>query len=231
MGNDQQSLEAEHIAAYLAAHPDFFSQHPDCLERVELAIAPEGTVSLVQRQTDLLKAKNQQLQEQLELLIETARQNTQLQARVHTLCLKLMDAHDLNDLLPGLIADLKQEFQADEVSLTLFYGEHQHQLPADLECLYQMHIDDERLKAFDKVLEKHEPVCGRLTNAQKSILFEQTHDQVASIACLPIGHAPCGGLLAIASYDQDRFHSNMATDYLAFLAEVLMRLLRLHYQQ
>jgi uncharacterized protein YigA (DUF484 family) len=35
--------------------------------------------------------------------------------------------------------------------------------------------------------------------------------------------------LAIACYDEGRFHANMATDYLAFLGELLMRLLRTHY--
>ena len=47
-----------------------------------------------------------------------------------------------------------------------------------------------------------------------------------SVACLPLGHEPCVGILAIASYDERRFHADMATDYLAFLGEVTMRLLR-----
>ena len=229
MGDDRQTLTESQISAYLLEHPDFFAHNPEVLEKIELALAPEGTVSLAQRQTVRLNAKNSQLQEQLQVLIDNARQNMQLQARVHDLCLQLMDAHDLKALLPILFNTLKQRFNADEVALRLFYGESEHPLLANEENLSQLHIDDESLKAFDKVLEKHEPVCGRLSNAQKNMLFPASSDKIASIACLPIGHDPCGGLLAIASYDEDRFHANMATDYLAFLGELLMRLLRTHY--
>lgn len=229
MGDDKHTLTAEHVSDYLTAHPDFFVQNPAVLEAVELSSAPEGTISLAQRQTARLNTKNSQLQEQLQTLIDNARQNMQLQARVHELCLQLMDAHDLTSLLPHLFITLKQEFNADEVALRLFYGESEHSLPLNEDNIAQLHLDDNSLKVFDKVLEKHQPVCGRLSNAQKTVLFPDSHDKVASIACLPIGHDPCGGLLAIASYEQDRFQANMATDYLAFLGEVLMRILRTHY--
>jgi uncharacterized protein YigA (DUF484 family) len=229
MGDDKQVITAQQVSDYLVAHPDFFVHNADILEVLELSSAPEGTISLAQRQTARLNAKNSQLQDQLQRLIDNARQNMDLQARVHELCLQLMDAHDLTSLLPDLFVTLKQQFNADEVALRLFYGESEHVIPINEENISQLHIDDNSLKIFDKVLEKHEPVCGRLSNAQKTLLFPASYEKVASIACLPIGHEPCGGLLAIASYEQNRFDSNMATDYLAFLGEVLMRLLRTHY--
>ena len=102
MGDDRQTLTESQISAYLLEHPDFFAHNPEVLEKIELALAPEGTVSLAQRQTVRLNAKNSQLQEQLQVLIDNARQNMQLQARVHDLCLQLMDAHDLKALLPIL---------------------------------------------------------------------------------------------------------------------------------
>lgn len=229
MGDDKQHITARHISDYLAKHPDFFAQNPSILDGLALSSAPEGTISLAQHQTARLKAKNSQLQEQLAILIDNARQNMQLQARVHQLCLQLMDADGLDTLLPNLFMALKQEFNADEVALRLFYGENEHLLPASEDNLAQLHTDDSSLTIFERVLEKNEPVCGRLSNAQKRLLFPTSHDKVASIACLPIGHNPSAGLLAIASYEQDRFHANMATDYLAFLGEVLMRRLRAHF--
>jgi len=229
MGDDRQQLAVDDVIVYLKANPEFFLHHPDAIEDLVLSSAPAGTISLAQRQNARLQTKINQLHEQLHSLIDTARQNTELQARVHTLCLKLMDAPNLAALLPVLVSELKQQFNADEISLRLFYSESEHDLPETSENITQCHIDDEALKVFDKVLGKQQPVCGRLSNAQKAVLFGEKQDKVASIACLPIGHEPCCGLLAIASYDQDRFHANMATDYLAFLGEILMRLLRTHY--
>lgn len=230
MGDIKQPIGVEEVLAYLEANPEFFLHHPDGLEHLILSSAPAGTISLSQRQTERLQARNNQLQEQLHSLIDTARQNTKLEARVHGLCLRLLDTNNLNSLLPLLMTELKQEFNADEIGLRLFYSESKYVLPEGLENITQCHIDDESLIVFDKVLERGHPVCGRLSNAQKTVLFTEVKNKVASIACLPIGHDPCCGLLAIASYDQDRFHSDMATDYLAFLGEVLMRLIKMHNQ-
>ena len=230
MGNVKQQIRVEEVLAYLEANPDFFLHHPDGLEHLILSSAPAGTISLSQRQTERLQARNDQLQEQLQSLIHIARQNTELEARVHELCLKLLDTTNLNSLLPLLMTELKHEFNADEIGLRLFYSESKYVLPKGLENITQCHIDDESLIVFDNVIEARQPVCGRLSSAQKTVLFAEVSNKVASIACLPIGHAPCCGLLAIASYDQDRFHSDMATDYLAFLGEVLMRLIRIHNQ-
>jgi uncharacterized protein YigA (DUF484 family) len=230
MGDDGQSLTVEQVSDYLSLHPDFFIQNPSVLERIQLTAAPEGTISLAQHQTARLNAKNNQLQEQLQLLIDNASQNMLLQGKVHELSLQLIDSQDLKTLLPNLFNALKQEFKADEVALRCFYHESEFKLPILTENVGQLDRADQALRVFDKVFEQQKPICGRLLRAQKELLFPDSHDKIASIACLPLGHDPSQGLLAIASYEQDRFQSDMATDYLAFLGEVLMRLLRRHCQ-
>lgn len=227
MGNNQQLLTAQQVKDYLADNPDFFLTHSDALEGLQLNDSPEGTISLIQRQNERLQAKNQQLHVQLQSLIDNARQNTALQSRIHQLCLRLMDAPSFGALLPMLMKELKQEFNADEVALRWFYaGDSEPKLPTTDEDIVPQHADDNKLQIFDKILSKQKPVCGRLSNAQKEYLFANKADKVKSVACLPLGHEPCAGLLAIASYDEDRFHADMATDYLSFLGEVAMRVLR-----
>lgn len=227
MGDNKQTLTAQQVKDYLAEHVDFFLHHPETMGLLQLGQSPEGTISLAQRQLERLQGKNQQLHEQLSMLIDNARQNTALQARIHKLCLRLMDAPSFGVLLPMLMKELKQEFNADEVALRWFYaGDNAPTLPETAENVVQQHADAEDLRIFDKLLSKQQPVCGRLTKAQNELLFPQKADKVQSVACLPLGHEPCAGILAIASYDEDRFHADMATDYLSFLGEVTMRLLR-----
>jgi hypothetical protein len=227
VGDDIQVITVEQVAEYLKQHDSFFIENPDVLESLQLSSAPAGTISLAQRQTERLQNKNQQLHEQLHALIENARQNNALQTRVHQLCLKLMDAESIQALLPLLVSELKLEFKADEVALRLFFsGEQVPELPETSENIQQIHADDAALKAFDSILSKQRPICGRFSKEQKTILFAEHSEQVQSVACLPLGHAPCAGLLAIASYDANRFHADMGTDYLSFLGEVIMRLLR-----
>jgi uncharacterized protein len=233
VGNDTKSLTTQQVSSYLQSNPDFFMEQPEVLELLQLSTTPQGIISLAQRQTERLQNKNGQLLEQLHALIDNARQNNELQSRVHQLCLRLMDAENLDEMLSMLMSELKQEFSADEVALRLFYtGDSPSALPELAENIVQLHADDDSLKIFDGVLARQQPVCGRLTKAQKALLFVEQAEEVNSVACLPLGHAPCAGILAIASFDANRFHADMATDYLSFLGEVVMRLLRPynHYQ-
>jgi hypothetical protein len=148
---------------------------------------------------------------------------------VHALCLQLLDAAELNSLFTILMKELQHEFSADEVALRLFYsGDNKLHLPETAANVAQLHADDQQLRSFDNLLSKQEPVCGRLTQSQKQLLFNQRAEAIQSVACLPLGHEPCAGLLAIGSEDANRFHADMATDYLSFLGEVFMRVLRYH---
>ena len=227
MGNPQQSVSAEQVSEFLRQHSDFLIEQPDLLSELELEQSPAGTISLVQRQREQLRQKNQHLHEQLHALIDNAHSNAELQQRVHQLCLRLMDCQDMQSLLTILIQQLQQEFSADEVSLRLFYrGDQQTKLPSVEGNIAELHADDSQLKAFDHILDKQQPVCGRLTKAQKQLLFGEKAEEIQSVACLPLGHEPCAGLLAIASRDANRFHADMGTEYLSFLGEVFMRLMR-----
>lgn len=227
MDDDTESLTIEQVAQFLQGNADFFMNNPEILESLQLSDSPDGTISLAQRQTQRLQHKTQKLHEQLNALIENAHSNTELQDRIHALCLRLMDASNIDDLLTMLVVELKQEFEADEVALRLFFnGDDVAQLPEIEGNISQITADDKSLKVFDNILSKQQPVCGRLTKAQKTVLFAEQAKTVASVACLPLGHEPCAGILAIGSHDANRFHSDMGTVYLSFLGEVLMRLLR-----
>mgnify|MGYP003384634655 CR=1 FL=1 len=231
MVDNQQSLTTEQVKAYLIENNDFFISHPDALEALNLDDSPKGTISLIQRQNERLNKVNQKVHRQLESLIDNARENTSLQSRVHELCLRLMDASTFDELLPLLMTELKQEFKADEVSLRLFYaGDVEPSLPETKENIVAQHADSKDLRIFDKILSKQEPICGRLSKVQKELLFAEQSEKVQSVACIPLGHEPCAGLLAVASYDEDRFHADMGTVYLSFLGEVAMRVLRPYHE-
>jgi uncharacterized protein YigA (DUF484 family) len=228
MGDDKVKLTPEQITTYLSKHSDFFIEQPALLESLQLTTSPQGTISLAQRQLEQCRQKNETLHTQLNSLLFNARKNAELQLRVHQLCLRLMDAKDLDELIPLLMDELKHEFEADEVALRLFYsGKTKLALPTTLtDNILQHHVDDDVFKIFDSLLAKQQTVCGRLTLAQKTVLFGEQAEQVQSVACLPLGHEPCAGLLAIASFNVNRFHADMGTDYLNFLGEITMRLLR-----
>lgn len=229
MANTNSQLTSAQVNDYLADHPDFLLKHPDTLALLQLDEneTADNIISLAQIQRERLQERVSQLNEQLHALIDNAHSNSALQDRVHQLCLRFLDCADLKALFSVLMQDLKQEFNADAVALRLLYsGAKAPKIPDINANIQQLHVDDTALKAFDNLLNKQKPVCGRLTKTQKQVLFSEKDTVIQSVACLPLGHQPCAGILAIASEDPNRFHADMGTVYLGFLGEVLMRMLR-----
>ncbi len=231
MDNNSQPVTAEQVAAYLKANPKFFIKYPAVLDLLEIATSPEGTISLVQRQINRLQDKTAQLQQRLTSLLDSARQNSALQTRMHRLCLQLIETQSLDDLLSRVVSELKQQFSADEVALRLFYLEEAPPpLPTIKENIVLLHASSDSMSMFSSLLTGNQPVCGRPDKAQSKALFNERADNIKSFVCLPIGHDPCVGIMAIASSDINRFHANIATDYLQFLVEVFGRLLKSFYE-
>lgn len=229
MAETRTDLNVADIEAYLKKNPDVFLLHPHLMDVIDLHQPPVGTISLAQRQYQRAREKNHQLSEQLRAVIDNAHDNVTLGKRIHALCLELLDSSDLNNLVDILSKELKQEFSADDVAIRLFYRKQPFELPVMVQNVEQCHADDAALKCFDTLLDKKIAVCGRLTNAQKTFLFADKASEIHSVACLPLGHQPCAGLLAIGSHDPNRFHADMGTDFLSFLGDIFMRALRQHY--
>ena len=112
-------LSEEAVASYLRNHPDFFDRHIGLLEILNVP-HPSGTaVSLVERQLALLREKNQRLAEQLDDLLQIARENDTLNQRMHQLTLSLLDARSVEDMLACLDWGLHQYFQTDFVAVRI----------------------------------------------------------------------------------------------------------------
>src|SRR4030065_1349468 len=97
----------EAVARYLEDHPDYFQRHPETLARILLTHETGGkAVSLIERQVQVLREQNQALQRQLRDLVNNARENDVLGARLHRFatargsCTPLADGRDTTyDLL------------------------------------------------------------------------------------------------------------------------------------
>src|SRR5210317_743301 len=90
----EEELSERSIHDYLAAHPDFFERHSTLLSSLNLPHASGGAVSLVERQVAVLRQKDLKLERQLKELIEVARANDLLGAKIHELTMHLLDAKD-----------------------------------------------------------------------------------------------------------------------------------------
>ena len=209
----------EEIADFLDRHPEFFRDHPDLLGRLEIPHASGGqTVSLVERQVSALREQNQKMRRQLHEMIEIARQNEELARRMHKLALTLMDATEPADVFSTLYDNLKRNFHADQVAVKLFAGPS---VPDHLPGAEFSGRETGKQELFRTLLETREPLCGRMTSQQQLFLFGVEGNEVASSVMVPLHGPGWNGILAIGSFNPERYQPGMGVELLANLGEVL----------
>lgn len=223
-GKGARTAEAEdaRIAQYLAGHPEFFERHAALLANLKLPHhrGDGSTVSLVERQVDVLREKNREFDLRLRTLVENARANDVLAAKIHRLSLRLIHARTPEARLAAVEAVLREEFDAREFVIVLANADSPL-AKIDARFLRVAAADDAGFRSFDSLFASGKPRCGRVRDSQRDWLFPASDAAVGSVALVPLGPAGTVGLLAIASPDVDHFNPTMSTDFLARIGELV----------
>ncbi len=115
----EAELSENAIHDFLEDNPDFFERHSTLLSSLRLPHVAGGTVSLVERQVSVLRQKDLKLERKLKDLLEVARANETLAAKIHTLALQMLKTSNLSDTLKSIEESLRAGFGADQSILVL----------------------------------------------------------------------------------------------------------------
>ena len=212
------NLQADTVAAYLQAHPDFFNQRDELLLSLRIPHQRGDTISLVERQLELLRGRNIEMRHRLSQLMDVARDNDRLFEKTRRLNLALMDATSLDELVIAVEDSLRQDFQVPFVSLVLF-GDNP--MPVGR---WVNSADAQR--ALGGLLTEGKAVSGSLREHELDFLFgEEQRKQIGSTAVVALNHLGLHGVLAIASRDPQHYKSSVGSLFLGYVAEVLGRVL------
>jgi len=211
--SEGQDTLKQTVVQYLKQQPDFFNQHPELLQRLDLPHQSGGAISLIERQVKGLREEASRYQRQLEELVHVARENEALNQRLHQLTLTLIEAVSFDEVINALEDKLHEDFQAEAVEVHLF---------SSAEADRDSHPD---LDGFREFLDAAQPRCGRLPQSQLEYLFGPQAGDIHSTALIPILGQGLLGLLAFGSYSEDRFHPGMGTEYLTRLGEIVSKTL------
>lgn len=221
---EPQEISEAVITNYLQAHPDFFERHPKLLETLRLPHRTGGpAISLVERQVAVLRQNNLKLERKLRDLVEVARSNDELAARIHRLALLLMHRVDRHEIVDCLEEQLRLSFKADRAVLVLF---DQPGELAESRFLRVTAKADDSMAPFRTFLDSGTPRCGRVRDAQYRFLFGDDDVEIGSVALLPLGRGSELGFLAIGNRDVDHFHPGKSIDFLAKLGDLITCALR-----
>lgn len=213
-----QKLDEQQVAQFLADHPDFFERQSWLLERLYVPHQRGDTVSLVERQTSILREKTQTLEMHLSDMIDAARHNDGQFGKTKRMVLSLLEADSFDEVSIVLEESLCGDFSGDEVELILFSDEK-----LDVNSLRV--LPRSQTSIVQPLVDASAPVCGKLSDAMMRFLFRNTDQPVGSCAVVPLVKGESLGLLAIGSYDESYFQSSQGTLFLAYIGEVLSRIL------
>ena len=216
MNDTVEKIGAHEVAAWLRRHPTFLKQFPDLALTMVVPRDDGPTASLASYQLEVLRDKNRELSRRLADLGANAQINERLAVRTHQLTLALMRQTSAADTLRAMAASLEEDFAGDLVRIVSF-----DDVPelAEAPWLQVIAKDDAKLAPFHDCLRDGEPICGRLQQEKNDVLYGERVNEVSSTALLPL---PGVGLIAVGSYDPNRFYPGMGTLFLRMMGESLV---------
>ena len=210
-----EKLGASQVAAWLRRHPDFLLQFPDLAQSLVLPRENGQAASLASYQLEILREKNRELGRRLHTQAANAQDNERLAVRTHQLALALMKQTSAADTLRAMAATLTEDFQGDLVRIVGF-----REIPGLEDADWYQHVpaDSPRLAGFRALLDSGEPVCGRLHPDKNALLYGMRAEEVQSSALLSLAGT---GLVAVGSFDGNRFFPGMGTLFLQMMGDSL----------
>src|SRR3979411_1738277 len=168
-GIKQETLNDSSVAEYLQTYPAFFERNSPLLLKLRLPHLRDvgATVSLVERQVEVLRERNQSLERKLKELVDVARANDTLADRIHRLSQRLIRAHDLKETINAVETSLREDFDAMHSVLVLFLDQTPALEAAAGRLLRSGKPADADVKTFESLLQSGKPRCGQIRDAQR----------------------------------------------------------------
>ena len=173
---DADLISDESVHAYLSEHPDFFERHSDLLRSLRLPHVAGGTVSLVERQVTALRQRDSKLEGQLKELVEVARANDLLAAKIHAFSLRLLATRTLAETIEACETALRTGFDADQSVLVVFRDAELFDGVELGRFLRPIDREDPAMQAFATILKRSSPRCGQIRDLQRDFLFGEGTD-------------------------------------------------------
>ena len=205
-------MSPDDVATFLRTHPQFFEQHPELLEKIQVPHPYGGrAIPLSERQTVALREKLKLAEGRLAELIQFGSENDAISEKVHRLAIALVGARDFPALVQSLYFHLREHFAVPHVALRV-WGKS---VPMDFPEA-QAVSEAERRQAESLGA----PHCGPAAEHALLPWFGEAAPHIRSLALVPLGQTAIFGLLALGSEDPQRFFPEMGTLYLRRIGEL-----------
>ena len=150
------TLTSAQVENYLSQHKDFFHEHLHLLEQISIPHPSGSAVSLISKQLEIFRNKHQELENQLNDLIDIARENDNSLIRLHKLTLALLEASSIEEVITNLEVVFTEYFLTDFVALKIIKTDTESST-----ANFFIQPNSKELLPFLKELTSNQPKCGR----------------------------------------------------------------------
>ncbi len=202
---------------FLRQNPDILMSYPEVFSTMEIPHQSGGVTSLVERQMKMLREENQTLKNNMDELLNIARENEELNQRFHRLALELISTDQLDDVLAMVQNQVQTFFYTDYVCFRFLPSiiDRKSRLKA-----HYLSRDSSILTTVELWLKHRKAICGRQDEKINHELFGESIN-IGSSAIIPLFHAGDLGLLCLGSVSDTRFNKTMGTIFLQQLGELV----------
>ncbi|MFK7816636.1 MAG: DUF484 family protein [Gammaproteobacteria bacterium] len=212
-------ITRDNVARYLRTHSDFFTHHVELIETLSIPHETGVAVSLVERQVELLRNKNKELDQKLHQLIKVAKDNEKVSHRLHAITLGLVSIRGFDETLSGIHDLMHADFPGTKVNIRLF------------DVLEETTVKD--CQSMEKSLQKSKLVQDLFSSRRRGVAFltkrqienvfnnDEEKKPIRSAAAVALKKDDQLGVLFLGSTDANRFQNGMGTLFLGNLGEIL----------
>lgn len=212
----QVSLQS--ILDFLQQNPDFLLQHPELLP----AQPDQGNVVSFQNvMVQKLRQDKQRAEDKQRLLVDNARNNMTVQARIHAAVVRMLEARSFEELIEIISNELTLMLEVDVISVLMETPTD----PSNLELPPNIRLLD--IGMIDRLLGNQDNIL-QANIAGDPMLYASASRLVKSqvLMRLNIAENIPDGLLAFGSRDPLLFNDGQGTELIGFLGDVTERLVR-----
>ena len=204
--------DSDAVAAYLAAHPQFFAEHVALLGQVRLSSPLTGkAVSLQERQMEVMRDKYKTLELRMSELMRLAQDNAAIANKFHAWTAVLLRARHDAALPRALVDGLSTHFGVPQATLRLW-----NLADAHADAWFTAGVSQDARLFADSL---QAPYCGG-NHDFEAVRWLGDGAAVQSTVILPLrDDGATFGLLVLGSPDPRRFSADMATDFLIHIGE------------
>jgi len=214
-----QEITANQVVEFLEANPDFLDRNPDLITKLRFSHPVEGATSLIEHQVKVLREEQADSRQRFEQLAANAELNQKLLEKIERFTIELLDCHSVQPMLSRAHHLLKELFGLGGSEILLPQSVQENLGKGVHRC------DEEEYKKVIELVSERPAFMGRPPEWLTEIIAGKDTFAAGSIAIISLALEQGSGFILLGSKDEMRFQGDMGTDFLAYIAALIGRLM------